>query len=120
MLNDKAINSLLSSSPEKRYKSFLNTVADWEEVFVGITPDGNSFATDDKGCILLWSHKEICELMVSSHHIPKVIEVHDFLKYCESIGDATMFSVFPTTENSNIVSAKQLVLDINEHLDEVE
>ena len=58
MLNDKAINGLLSSSPEKRY--------------------------------------------------------------CESIGDSAMFSVFPTTENSYIVSAKQLMVDVNEHLDEVE
>lgn len=120
MLNDKAINGLLSSSPEKRYKSFLNTVADLEEVFVGITPNENNFATDDKGFILLWSHKEICELMISSHQIPRAIEVHDFLKYCESIGDSAMFSVFPTTENSYIVSAKQLMVDVNEHLDEVE
>ena len=120
MLNEKAINGLLRATPEKRYKSFLNTVADWEEVFVGVTPIEKIFATDDKGCILLWSHREICELMISSNQIPRAIDIHDFLEYCGSIGDSTMFSIFPTNENSYIVSAKQLILDVNKHLDEVE
>ena len=120
MLNDKAINGLLRSTPEKRYKSFLTTVADLEEVFVGITPHEDVFATNDRGFILLWAHQEICELMISTNQIPKTIEIHAFLEYCESIDDSTTFSICPTNENSYIISAKQLILDINEYLDQVE
>lgn len=120
MLNDKAISGLLKSTPEKRYKSFLTTVADREEVFVGVTPHKDVFATDDKGFMLLWAHQEICELMISTNQIPRAIEIHDFLEYCGSIGNSTTFSVFPTNENSYIISAKQLILDINEYLDQVE
>lgn len=120
MLNEKAINGLLRATPEKRYKSFLNTVTDLEEVFVGFTPGENVFATDNNGLTLLWSHEEICELMLSSNQIPRSIEIHDFLEYCKSIDGSSMFSVFPTSESSYIVSAKQLILDIQEHLDELE
>lgn len=120
MLNEKAIKGLLGAAPEKRYKSFLNTVTDLEEVFVGLAIDKQVFVTNDEGLTLLWPYKEFCELMLSSNQIPKAIEIHDFLEYCRSLEDSAMFSIFPTNENSYIVSAKQLILDIQEHLDELE
>ncbi len=119
MLNKQAIEGLLKATPEKRYKSFLNTVADSEEVW-GLAAADQPLAVDDDGCIRLWPYKEFCELMPAPGHRPIALEVHEFLEQCRSLEDDTRFSIFPTHENSYVVSAKQLCLDIQEHLDEVE
>ncbi len=120
MLNKKAIKGLLESPPQKRYRSFLNTVADLEKVFAGLEIGKKVFVTNNDGAILLWPYKEFCELMLSSNQLPHEIEIHDFLKYCSSLDNSTMFSIFPTSADSYTVSAEQLILDIQEHLDEVE
>ena len=120
MLNKKAIEGLLKTTPEKRYNSFLNTVTDREEVWGLISSDQNALAVNDDGCILLWSYKEFCELMLSPGYKPKAIEVHDFLEQCKALDHSVGFSIFPTKENSYVVSAEQLCSDIQEHLDELE
>lgn len=120
MLNKKAIEGLLKTTPEKRYKSFLNTVADREEIWVLISTDKKTLAVSEDGYILLWPYKEFCELMLSPNLNPQTIEVHDFLEQYITLGNSTGFSIFPTNENSYIVSAEQLCMDIQEHLDELE
>ena len=104
----------------KKYKSFLNTVTDWEEVWISTLPKSKTPATDNEGNILLWHYKEICESMMPSNHISKAIEIHDFLEQCRTLENTTSFNVCPSHTGSYVVSVQQLCLDIQEHLDELE
>ena len=120
MLNKEAFEGLLKTTPQKRYKSFLNTVTDREEVWGLISTDQKTLAVSNDGCIMVWPYKEFCELMLSPNYSPQVIEVHDFLELCKTLKKSACFSIFPTNENSYVVSAEQLCIDIQEHLDELE
>ena len=117
----KALEELLKAPPEKRYKSFLNTVADLEKVWLLSSEDG--FATyDDKEYIhlLVWPKKEFCLKFALETESPIDMEVHDFIERCNSLDDRTRFMVFPTLENTYVVTPEQLRLDIMEHLKQVE
>ncbi len=120
MLNKQAIEGLLKATPEKRYHSFLNTVADREEIWGLIAADQETWVTDEDGCVLLWPYREFCERMMASNEHPEAIEVHVFLEQWKARGDSIGFSVFPTDENTHVVSAERLCLDIQEYLDEIE
>lgn len=120
MLNAKAIEGLSKSSPKKRYKSFLTTITDRQEVWALISNDQKTLAVNDDGYIMVWSYIEFSELMQSPNYNIITIEVHDFLEQCKALDGSTCLSIFPTNENSYIVSAKQLCIDIQEYLDQVE
>ena len=98
------INGLRKASPEKRYKSFLNTVADVEGYIY----------------VMVWPHREFCEFMQSEDEKPVSMEVHNFLENCSKLNASVRFMVFPTEANAYMVSAEQLCADIQDHLDEVE
>ena len=118
---DKAFEGLWKASAEKRYKSFLNTVADSEKVWLLVSECG--FATyDDKGYIhiLVWPQKEYCLKFASPSEFPVDIEIHDFLERCKTLDDRTRFMVFPTFENTYVVSPEQLRLDIINQLERIE
>lgn len=121
MLNPKAIEGLIKSSPEKRYRNFLNTVTDLEEVWLLCSEEG--YATYDMDGIihvLIWPRKEFCECFRSIDEKVVSIEIHDFLKYCKEIDNNIHFMVFPTNNDTYIVTLDQLYVDIMEHLDEIE
>lgn len=121
MLNSKAMNGLLNAPPDKRYKSFLNTVADLQEVWLLSSQDGEATLTLNGFIhVLLWPREEFCRLMMTHDQETMPIEVHDFLEKCKKLDNSTRFMVFPTKENSYIVTAEQLCRDIQDHLDEVE
>ena len=120
MLNEKAIQGILNSLPEKKYNSFLNAVADNEEVWVLTLPNSQSFAMDDDGHILLWHYKELCEFMLTQNHNPKSIEIHDFLEQCELLESSTAFSICPSHTGLYVVPMQRLRSDIQEKLDELE
>lgn len=75
-----------------------------------------------RGAVTRWLYHGLVlqRILRSPNYSPKLIEVHDFLEQSKALEDSTCFSIFPTHENSYIVSAKQLYADIQEHLDEVE
>ena len=121
MLNSKAMVGLIKATPEKRYKSFLNTVTDLEEVWLLSSQTGQTTLTvDDFIHVLIWPREEFCKSMISDGQKPISIEIHHFLEECKALDDSIRFMVFPTNENSYVVTAKQLCLDIQEHLDELE
>lgn len=120
MLNRKAIDGLLKATPEKRYKSFLNMVTDLEEVWLLSSNCQITHSIDEGAHISLWPCKELCMLNLSNAQQSTFIEIHDFLEQCKSLDESFSFVVFPTHENSYKVTAKQLCLDIQEHLDELE
>lgn len=118
MLSEKAIKGLISATPEKRYKSFLNTVTDTETVWVG-SPKSQDYTTGEDGFsyIPLWPQQEFVISYVETHY---PIEIHDFVEKCIELDDTTRFSVFPTENNTYIVTAKKLCQDIIKHLEELE
>ena len=121
MLNKNAIEGLINSTPEKRYKSFLNTVTDLEEVWLLCSNEG--YATfDEDGFInvLLWPQKEFCDYFISNNEEAVSIEIHDFLEKCKELDDTIRFMIFPTNVDSYVVTIEKLCLDIQEHLDELE
>ncbi len=120
MLSSKAIAGLLKATPEKRYKSFLNMVADLEQVWLLSSTDRETPTVKSITHMSLWPCKEFCELMVSTGQKPISIEIHYFLEQIKALNDSVIFMIFPTNENSYEVTAKQLCLDIQEHLDELE
>lgn len=118
---NKAFDGLMKASAEKRYKSFLSTVADLGTVWLLSSKDG--FATyDDKDYIylLIWPKKEFCIEFAVQDEIPVDIEVHDFIERCKNLNNQTQFMVFPTSENAYVVSPEQLQLDITEQLELIE
>lgn len=120
-MNEKAIQGLLSASPEKRYKSFLTTAADQAEVWLLSSKDG--YATfDDGGYIhlLIWAHREFAVLFQSAGGEPVSMEIHDFMEQCQSLDEHFRFMVFPTQKDTYVVTTKQLCEDLAACLEEVE
>ena len=121
MLNDKALNGLIKASPEKRYKSFLNTITDLEEVWLLISKEGYALIElDGLMHVLVWPRKEFCEFLLSEGEKPISIEIHDFLNKCRSLDKTLRFMVFPTETDSYVVTAERLCEDIQAHLEEIE
>ena len=120
-MNEKKKYGLINAPAEKRYKSFLNMVADNEFVWLLQAEDG--YATIDiKNTIhlMIWPAQEFCEFIKEDGETPTAIEVHEFLEFCKSLIEPVQFMVFPTEKDSFVVSAEQLCFDIEEHLAEVE
>lgn len=115
------MNGLQHASAEKRYKSFLNTVADQEVVWLLKSEDGYStFDVDGIIYLLIWPAQEFCEIIREDGEIPIAIEIHEFLEKCRSLDQHVKFMVFPTKRDSFVVSAEQLCFDIEDHLAEIE
>ena len=120
-VNNKKKNGLQNAPAEKRYKSFLNTVADQETVWLLQAENGYAtFDLDDTIHLLVWPSQEFCEFLMEDDEIPVAIEVHEFLELCKSLTYSIKFMVFPTEKDSFVVTVDQLCFDIEEHLAEVE
>ncbi|MBQ3099512.1 MAG: DUF2750 domain-containing protein [Clostridia bacterium] len=119
MLSDKAKEGLVNASPEKRYKSFLTTVADREEVWILSSDEGcTTLDIDGYINIMVWPRKELCFSIEGES--PESIEIHDFLDYCEELDDSYRFMVFPTEVDSYIVSVEKMREDLEYYLSQVE
>lgn len=114
---------ILSAPPEKRYKNFISTVVDREAVWLLTSDDG--YATyENKGIIylLVWPRKEFAIQFQQAGDIPTAVDIHEFCDRCKELFDSTdvNFMVFPNKENSYVVDAKRIYLDILEELERVE
>ena len=120
-MNEKMYNGLMKASPEKRYKSFLNTVVDMEEVWILDSEEGCATLDFDGYIhILLWPRKEVCECLRTEGETPLSVGIDEFLEEFDKLGPNERFMIFPTEEDGYSVSADKLYADICEHLDEVE
>ena len=120
-MNEKGLKGLLNTSPEKRYKSFLSTVADLEEVWLLFSKEGYAtFDEDDFVHLLVWPRQEFAEMFKNENEEVVSIEVHKFIEQCETLEENIRFMVFPTDKDSYVVTAEKLINDINEALEEVE
>ena len=120
-MNEKRLQGMMSAPPDKRYKSFLTTVADLEEVWLLSSEDGYAtFDADGYIHLLVWPRKEFAELFKGNDEEVISMEIHEFVEQCKTIEENVRFMVFPTNDNSYVVDAGKLVDDINAYLEEVE
>lgn len=120
MRKNREFLGILNASPEKRYKNFVSTVADFEEVWLLESIEG--YATVDKDDIiylLVWPKKEFAEKFKNGDH-PVAVEVHEFCERCKKIEDNIKFMVFPNGNDTCIVDADTILNDILEKLEEIE
>ena len=120
-MNEKQLQGLMKASPEKRYKSFLTTVVDREEVWLLSSEEGYAtFDADGFIHLLIWPRKEFAELFKGNDEEVISMEIHEFVEQCKTVEENIRFMVFPTNDNSYVVDAEKLMDDINACLEEVE
>lgn len=117
------IRGVLNASPEKRYKHFLSTVADTEQVWLLKNNDGYACYDDGDGYsnLIVYPAREYAEMFCGSDE-PELVEVHDFVDRCSELlqQDEIRFMVFPNQRDSYIVDAKKMYYDVMSALDEIE
>ena len=119
-MKDRALQGLLKASPEKRYKSFLATAADTEEIWFLSSEDGEVMLEADGYIhLLVWPRKEFAEMFRQDGEEAASVEVHEFIEQCETQEDIR-FMVFPNDKDCYIVDAEKLAEDLNAALEEVE
>ena len=119
-MKPEQFSGLMKASPEKRYKSFLTTVADLEDVWMLASEDG--YATlelDGYIHLLIWPRREFAEAFQQEDEIISM-DVHVFLEQCKELTEDIRFMVFPTDDNAYVVDPERLISDLCEYLDEVE
>lgn len=120
-MNEKQFQGLLKAPPEKRYKSFLTTVADLEEVWLLSSEEGYAtFDADDYIHLLVWPYKEFAEAFQQEGEQVVSMDVHEFAEQCKTLEGNIRFMVFPTKENAYVVDAEKFANDICDYLAQVE
>lgn len=120
-MNNKQFEGLINAAPEKRYRSFLNTVADREEIWFIMSDEGILMTEiEEIEYMLVWPRKEFCSFMLIDEDERAIsMEIHEFIEKCNDVGDLH-FMVFPTEKDTYIVHKDELIEDILEYLQEVE
>jgi hypothetical protein len=116
------LHGILNASPEKRYKNFISTVVDLEEVWVLSSEDG--YATWDEGEIvrLIVFPTHDSAVLFSENDVPESIEIHDFISRCTraAADDKFGFMVYPNGINSYVVSTDRMIQDLMDELELIE
>ena len=121
MIQMNRIEGLLSASPEKRYRNFIGTVVDREEVWLLSSEDGYATYDDENYTnLLVWSEKQFAEMFADGDNaIP--IGIHDFCERCkEMLDDNIGFLVFYNGKDAYWADANRILNDIQEELSLVE
>ena len=118
----KRFEGIWTSSPEKRYRHFVNHVADWGKVWMLSSEDGFTALTVDGYIhLLVWPSEEFAKAFDRTDY-PVEIEVHEFCRRCNDIieQENIRFMVFPTDKNSFVVETEELLNDILAELELIE
>lgn len=114
-------DGIIKAGPEKRYKNFIATVADLEEVWMLSSNDGFASFDDDNINLLVFPTKEYAEKF-SDGEVPIAIDVHDFCNRCSSCNpeEKIRFMVFPNGKDAFVVDVEKMLYDISAELDKIE
>lgn len=125
-LNKKEIASVIKLDAEKRYKYFINKVADCEAVWC-LENDGWALASDGVHPILsIWPSEEYASLCATGeweNYTPFCIEIHDFIEiYIDDLKEKSIkIGVFYTPENKGIIVGHEKIReDIKNELSKME
>lgn len=122
----KKLDGILNSTTAKRYKNFITTIADTEEVW--LLRSSRGYATmDADGYInlLVFPDKEFAEWYRDCYFKKDQLEcldVNTFLERCNDLlsQEEVRFLVSPNDSNGYIVAADKIIDDLTEELDRVE
>lgn len=119
---NKRMLGIISAPSVKRYKNFINTVVDMEEVW--LLDSGEGYCTFDENGeinIIVYPTEEIAHYF-SQGTKPVSMEIHEFCVECRKLIDEENigFAVFPNNENAIKVSPQELYDDLLSALEEVE
>lgn len=104
-------DGILNANPQKRYKNFITTVADREDVWINMGAMWCVWPSEEFASLLFPASKLLC------------IDVHIFCENYLSKADemSVEINVFPTKANSGIiVSPQKLKEDLISELDRIE
>lgn len=107
---------LMKAHPKKRYKSFVTSVADNEEVWMDASLQNIETAVD--GIVSVWPEKEFAQVICKKQEAT-VIEVHDFCRILQN-NPHVVIRVFPNGVDYLEVDAEMLLTDIEAELELVE
>lgn len=118
------IESILALDGDARYKFFIKTVADWEEVW-GLYSEGWAMAGSGQGEKILpfWPAREFAELCAKaewSEYIPKSIDLEFFLStVLVELEEADVLpGIFYTPDNKGTTpSLKKVISDLEQELE---
>ena len=118
----KRFEGIWNASAEKRYRHFINYVADQESVWMLSNEDGlTTIDLDGYINLLVWPSKEFA-VAFDEKEIPVEIEVHDFCQRCKNMLEEKniRFMVFPNDKDTYIVETEELLNAILEELELLE
>lgn len=120
---EKRFFGILNASAEKRYRNFISTVVDREEVWLLENEEGYAtFDDEEKTYLLVWPEQEFAKWFSKEDENAVSIEVHEFCRRCLEMKDncKIQFMVFPTEKDSWVVDTETILANILEELGRVE
>jgi len=123
-INQKQIEAVTALLGQKRYETFVKTIADWEEVW-GLYQDGWALAETDDGkqVFPLWPAKEYAQLCAKKEwagYEPKSFSLEDFMgELLPNLkDDGVLPGIFYTPSDNGVTpTVDQLLADLNEELE---
>ena len=107
---------LMKAHPKKRYKSFVTSVADCEEVWTDAS--FSEAETTVEEMISVWPEKEFAQAACTQREAV-MIEVHDFCRILQN-NPHVVVRVFPNGIDYFDTDAEKLLLDIESELELIE
>ena len=107
---------LMNAHPRKRYKSFVNTVADTEQVWLDCDP--SQLVLTEQCPISVWPEEMFASAVCSDKAVFS-IEVHEFCELMMACPNRSI-RVFPNGTDYVDTTADALLADIEEELDLLE
>lgn len=123
-MNREQIEMLMNSVPEKRYRSFISSVAQGNDIWYLFGSDSGFTHFDDDGFINvpLWAYSEFSDYFKTllgdeTDAKPHSHTVDEFFAMADALDDYVRFVVFPTSKDGYVVSCKQLCEDLKKAID---
>lgn len=114
---------ITAATSDKRYKNFINTVADRE--YVWLLDNGDGYMCHDELetiYLLVWQEQKFAENYAESGEHAVAIEVHEFCERCkENLDNKDLkFMVCPNNVDSFVVTVDRMLDDLLEALSKLE
>lgn len=115
------ISKVLNSSAENRYKDFINTIIERQEVwFLEFEDAYTMFKNDDGGVdLLVWQDKKMAEEYAVEGEVAVSISFEEFLDQCSSyVGSSEVMLMVCPSEDKDvvIVNMEQMLNDIDKKI----
>lgn len=122
---EKELTMLWQAPIRKRYRNFIHTAADRNEVWMLGSPDGELQVEGAAGFgVCIWPRREfaerfLCETNISESCVAFVVEAERFAEHLCSLSEreGCYVAVFPTPQNLCMTAAKDVLRDLTGELE---